>query len=105
MDVKPVFECIKEISCSDNTSLEICTKILATIMCLLSGQRSQTFLLLQNNSMYSHVSRVIMYISKLTKTSRPNFHQKPLEFSAYPSEKTICVVTMIELYLDKTANL
>ena len=41
-DVKPVFECIKEIACSDNTSLEICTKILATIMCLLSGQRSQT---------------------------------------------------------------
>ena len=39
-DVKPVFECIKEIACSDNTSLEICTKTLATIMCLLSGQRS-----------------------------------------------------------------
>ena len=39
-DVKTVFECIKEIACSDNTSLEICTKTLATIMCLLSGQRS-----------------------------------------------------------------
>ena len=51
-DVKPVFECIKEIACSDNTSLEICTKILATIMCLLSGQRSQTLSLLQANSSY-----------------------------------------------------
>ena len=49
-DVKPVFECIKEIL--DNTSLEICTKILATIMCLLSGQRSQTLSLLQANSSY-----------------------------------------------------
>ena len=97
-DVKPVFECIKEIACSDNTSLEICTKILATIMCLLSGQRSQTLSLLQTNSMYIDDSRVIFYISKLTKTSRPNFHQKPLEFLTYPSEKAICVVRIIKLY-------
>ena len=45
-DIKPVFECIKEIVCSDNRSLEIWTKILATIMCLLSGQRPQTLSLL-----------------------------------------------------------
>ena len=45
-DVNPVFEWIKEIACSDNTSLEIFTKILATIMCLLSGQRSLTLSLL-----------------------------------------------------------
>ena len=48
-DEKPVFACIKEIACSDNTPLEICTKILATIMCLLSGKRSQIFSLLQTN--------------------------------------------------------
>ena len=41
-DVKLIFEFIKEIACLDNTSLEICTKILATTMCLLSGQKSQT---------------------------------------------------------------
>ena len=104
-DVKPVFKCIKEISCSDNTSLEICTKVLAAIMSLISGQRSQALSLLQTNSMYVGDSRVTFYISKLTKTSRPNFHQKLLEFLAYPSEKTICVVRIIKLYLDKKANL
>ena len=88
-DVKTVFECIKEIACSDNTSLEICTKILAT-MCLLSGQRSQTLSFLQTNSMYIDDSRVIFYIAKLTKTSRPNFHQKPVEYLAYSSEKAMC---------------
>ena len=35
-DVKPVFDFIKSLSCSDETSLEICTKALATLMCLLS---------------------------------------------------------------------
>ena len=97
-DVKPVFECIKEIACSKNTILKICTKILATIMCLSSEQRSQTLPLLETNSMYIDDGRVIFYISKLTKTSRPNFHQKPLEFLTYPPEKTICVVRIIKLY-------
>ena len=50
-DVKPAFECIKEIFCSVNTSLEICTKILATITCLLSGQRPQTLSLLHTKLM------------------------------------------------------
>ena len=72
-------------------------------MCLLSGQRSQTLSLLQTNSMYIDDSRV--FSTKLTKTSMPNFHQKALEFLAYPSEKAICVVRIIKLYLDKTANL
>ena len=54
--------------------------------------------------MYIDDSRVIFYISKLTKTSRPNFHQKPLQFPSYPSEKAMCVIRIIKLYLDKTAN-
>ena len=45
-----------------------------------------TLSLLQTNSMYIDDRRVIFYILKLTKTSRPNFHQKPLEFLAYPSK-------------------
>ena len=71
-DVNPVFECIKEIACSDNTSLEICTKILAT-MCLLSGQRSQTLSFLQTNSMYIDDSRVIFYIGKINKNLKAQF--------------------------------
>ena len=50
-------------------------------------------------------NRVIFYISKLTKSSMPNFYQKSLEWLAYPSEKAICVIRIIKLYLDKTANL
>ena len=41
-DVKPVFECIKEIDFLGNTSLEKHTKNLAAIVSLLSGQRLQT---------------------------------------------------------------
>ena len=61
--------------------------------------------ILQTNSMYIDDSRVFFYISKLTKTLRLNFHQKPIECLPYPSEKAICVVRIIKLYSDKTANL
>ena len=104
-DVKLVFDFIKEIDCSDNTSLEICTKTLATLMCLLSGQTSQTLSVLQTNYKHSDNSRIIFYIPQLVKTSRPNFHQDPLEFLAYQTDKAICVVRLINLYIDKTSNL
>ena len=48
-DVQPVFECIKEIDFSDNTSLEIYTKNLAAVVGLLSGQSLKTLYLLQTS--------------------------------------------------------
>ena len=41
-DVKYVVDNVKKCSISSETSLELTSKILATMMCLLSGQRSQT---------------------------------------------------------------
>ena len=59
--------------------------------------------------MYINDSCAIFYILKLTKTPRPNFHQMPLEFLAYPSGMCcyvlICVVRINKLHLDKTASL
>ena len=34
-----------------------------------------------------------------------NFHQKPLEFLAYPSDNLLCVFKMITLHLDKISSL
>ena len=96
-DVKPVFDFIKSLSCSDETSLEICAKALITLMCLLSGQRSQTLSSLKMDTMYIDEHRSIFYISKLLKSTRPGFHQHPLEFVAYPTDKCLCVVRLIRL--------
>ena len=41
-DVTHVLDYVKKCSFSSVTSLELASKILATMMCLLSGQRSQT---------------------------------------------------------------
>ena len=51
-DVKYVLDYVKKCSISSETSLELTSKILATIMCLLSGERSQTLVSLFTNCMY-----------------------------------------------------
>ena len=71
-------------------------------MCLLSGQRSQT---LSSLKMCIDEHRSIFYISKLLKSTRPGFHQHPLEFVAYPTDKCLCVVRLIRLYLRKISTL
>ena len=77
----------------------MCGETLAAIMCLLSGQRSEKMASFQTNLMYFDDCRVVFYISKLTKTSRPSFHQKPLEFLTYPSDNLLYVIRMLKLYL------
>ena len=87
-DVKPVFDFIKSLSCSDETSLEICTKALATLM---YAKWIQCNVYRKNgyNAMYIDEHRSIFYISKLLKSTRPGFHQHPLEFVAYPTDKCL----------------
>ena len=74
-------------------------------MCLLSGQRSQTLVSLSTDFMYLHNSGCVFYISRLLKTTRPKSHQQPIEFKACPHNVSLCVVALIKLYLDKTAEL
>ena len=86
-------------------SFQLTSKILTTMMCLLSGQRSQTLVSLSTDCMHLNNSECVFYISKLLKTSHPKFHQPPIKFKAYPQNVSLCVVALIKLYLDKTAAL
>ena len=96
---------VKRCSISSETSLELTSKILVIMMCLLSGRRSQTLTSLHTDCMYLNNSGCAFYISKLLKTSRPKSHQQPIQFKAYPHDVSLCVVALIKLYLDKTAPL
>ena len=104
-DVKYIVDNVKKCSISSETSLELTSKILGTMMCLLSGQRSQTSISLSTDCMYLNNSGCVFYISKLIKTSLPKSHQQSTEFKAYPHDVSLCVVALFKLYLDKTAVL
>ena len=85
-------------------SLECLTKKLATLMCILSGQRSQTMSLLNTNYMHMDENHCIFYIASLLKTTRPGFHQHLLEFRRC-TDQYICVITYIKQYLLETKEL
>ena len=85
-------------------SFEMLTKCLVTLLCLLCGQRVQTMAALCTDYMYVDDEKVIFYIPTLLKTTRPVFHQKPLELVAYPDED-ICPVSFIKRYLKETGHL
>ena len=42
-----------------------------------------------------------MLVNKLTKTSRPGFHLKPLEFKKFDNEN-LCVMASTKQYMEKT---
>ena len=79
-------------------------KKLATLMLLLSGQRTQTLHVLDITYMHTNTDRAIFYISDLQKASRPSFHQQPLNLSAYPQDGQICVIQTLNEYLRQTSS-
>ena len=45
------------------------------------------------------------FIKRPMKTTKPGFHQSPVAFSEYPSNRKICIVTTITHYLEITKDL
>ena len=48
--------------------------------------------------MHIYKNYCIFYIASLLKTTRPGFHQHPLEFRRY-TDQSLCAVTYIKQYL------
>lgn len=82
--------------------LKTLTFRVATLLCILSGQRSQTLGVMNINFMHKEDTRYIFFISELIKQSRPTFHQAPLEFVSYRDNVCICPVAHIQHYLEET---
>ena len=104
-NVKYFLKYVKKCSISIETSLQLTSKVSATMMCLFSGQKSQTLVSLSTDCIYLDNSGCVFYISKLFKTSRPKSHLQPKEFKTHPYDVSLCVVALIKLYLDKAAAL
>ena len=51
------------------------------------------------------VSRAVLWLSTTLKTSKPTFHQAPLEIKAFPDDRRICPFTYLKEYLRRTVKL
>ena len=78
---------------------------LVILLCLLSGQRDQTVKALNIKDMLLEKGKFTFFLKRPMKTTKPGFHQSPVAFSEYPSNRKICIVTTITHYLGITKDL
>ena len=102
-DVEQVFQFIRNLPDINSLSLELLTKCTAVLMCLLTGQRSQTIAFLDLDYMHLDQDKAVFYIPSLLKQSRPTFHQDPLEFKKFPEDDKICPLKFITNYINYTS--
>ena len=78
--------------------LEMLTKKLVTLLCLLSGQRSQFMGALDwKFSHYPH-GKFTFAVPKIIKTTRQSKHLQPLEYVNYSANKKLCIVEYLLEY-------
>ena len=83
-------------------SLKHLTYKLVMLLCILSGQRSQSIHLFNVQDMQLSFNRVEFVVTELTKTSKPGSHNGVFEFRGYPPNRRLCVVTVLKEYLERT---
>ena len=75
------------------------------LLALLSAQRVQTLVSLDIHHMTMGHNTITFHISQLMKQSRPKFHLKDIVFTEYPSCRNLCIVTLLNEYLERTRAL
>lgn len=101
-DVDIVLRFLKAQGDANILPLKMLTFRLVTLFCLLSAQRDQTFSAIDIRCMDVSNDEVVCYITHALKTTRPGFHQTPLNFKAFPNCNYICPVHNTQQYLLRT---
>ena len=72
---------------------------------LLSGQRNRTVKALNIKDIVLEKAKCTFFIKRPMKTTKAGFHQSPIAFSGYPSNRKICIVATITYYLEIAKDL
>ena len=101
-DPNVILNYMREMAENNNLLLKHLVKKLATLICLLSGQRGQTMPKLQLDCMSKSSDAYTFFIPTALKQTKPGHHQEPLRFEAFPDKKKLCVVHVLDGYLQRT---
>ena len=83
-------------------SMDLLTKKLCTLLCLLSGQRSQTVSSLKvDRSVLVH-GTYTFYIDRIRKTTRPGRHQPSLVFQSFQPNEKLFIINCLKEYSSRT---
>ena len=90
---------------SEALTLKELSMKLAMLLCLLTVNRDQVLLVLDTTQMKLDKNRCIFVINEIMKTTRPGKHVPPVERIAYPHNRELCPVSMVEYYLQRTKKI
>lgn len=89
-------------------SLKQLTLKLTMILALVTAQRTQTLKLLSINDMQTKAGEYVFQITSLLKQTSANGgrqrHLQPIVLKKYDHDKTLCVFTLLQEYLKRTAK-
>lgn len=103
-DVNVVLKYLKGLSPLESLSLLQISQKLLMLLLLLSGQRGQTFHLMDIKNIFITEDNVKIVIGDLLKNSKPGKQLGELNFPAF-TDKDLCIVNMLIFYLEKTKTL
>lgn len=105
-DVNVVLDYLYSLGINSKLTLQMLTYKLVMLLCLLSGQRSQSIYMfdVRNMTLGPKASRAEFLIANVTKTSRPGQHNGTFEYVAFPANRRLCVVTVLIHYLERTLD-
>ena len=104
-NVNTLFNYLRSIPHQRDLSLEMLSKKVAILICLLAGgQRSQTVHTIKATDILVNADKCIIPIYDTIKQSKEGKHMKPLEFKVYTEDK-LCVVQNLTCYLEKTRQI
>lgn len=96
---------LKTLEPLDKITLKELTLKLTSLLAILSGQRQQTIHLLDIRNIEVSSSIVKISVGDTLKHTKPGKHLHELELPAYPHDRRICIVTVIQEYLHRTEPL
>lgn len=101
-DVGKVLSYLQTIPNSEDVSLKDLTLKTAMLVSLVSAQRGQTIHYLNLNDMISSETSITFALSRPLKQSKPGVKPMVVQFTSYPADPRICVVTILKMYLART---
>ena len=79
-------------------SMDLLTKKLCTLLCLLSGQCSQTISSLKVDRLVLAHGTHTFYLDTIQKTTRPGKHQPHLVFQSFKPNEKLCIINCLIEY-------
>ena len=104
-DTSTVLKYLKTLSPVRKLDLKFLTLKLAMLMCLLTGQRIQTFHTLNLSDIMISKNNIKIKVSTLLKHSRPGKHLDLLIVKAFAPDRRLCPVTVLIEYLNRTKEI